>query len=255
GQIEHRQVAQAAVDELGRPAAGPLREVTASDQSGREPAGGRLEDHTGPGDPAADHQHIERAAAEPGEVRGADHHAIPASRSAVPSSTVAPRTQSSLGVHSASLWLRPPALGTKIMPAGYRSATYLASWPAPAHRRWVEYSSPRAVSATASTTSGSNGVGGLRQNSVARMWTPSRCATVSQRAASRRTAASSTSPLRARRSVDSRTAPGTTLTVLGVTSPRPPAGGPRPTRGSRCGAARPRRSGPRDPERHRPVPA
>ena len=138
GEIEHRQVAKASVDELGRPAAGPLREVTAFDQSGREPAGGRLEDHTGPGDPAADHQHIERAAAQPGEVRGADHHAIPASRSAVPSSTAAPRTQSSLGVHSASLWLRPPALGTKIMPAGCRSATYLASWPAPAHKRWVE---------------------------------------------------------------------------------------------------------------------
>ena len=58
-EVEVLQVAQAAVDELRRAAAGARGEVGLLDQRHAVAARGRVERHPGAGDPAADHQHVE----------------------------------------------------------------------------------------------------------------------------------------------------------------------------------------------------
>ena len=57
--------------------------------------------------------------------------------SSTSSSTLAPASRSSGWVCSAGLWLMPPTLGVKIMPAGHTAASIWASWPAPEGSRRV----------------------------------------------------------------------------------------------------------------------
>ena len=54
------QVAEPAVDHLGRLGGGARGEVVALDQGGPQAPAGGVEGHAGPGDPPADHQHVER---------------------------------------------------------------------------------------------------------------------------------------------------------------------------------------------------
>ena len=81
-EVEHLQVAQAAVDELGGPRARAAGEVALLDQRGREPAGDRVQRRTRPDHARADHEHVELGAlhrverGRPGarsEVRGQRH--------------------------------------------------------------------------------------------------------------------------------------------------------------------------------------
>ena len=59
-QVEVLQVAQTAVDQLGRAAARPRGEVGLLHQGHAVPAGGRVQSHPGAGDPAADDEHVIR---------------------------------------------------------------------------------------------------------------------------------------------------------------------------------------------------
>ena len=60
-EVEHLQVAQAAVHELAAAAAGAAGQVALLDQAGAQPAGHGVEGHAGADDAAADHQHVELA--------------------------------------------------------------------------------------------------------------------------------------------------------------------------------------------------
>ena len=53
------EIAQAAVDQLGRLRRGPRREVLGLDQGGPQPPGGGVEGHAASGDAAPDDQHVE----------------------------------------------------------------------------------------------------------------------------------------------------------------------------------------------------
>ena len=72
------EVAQPAVDELGRLRRRARGEVVPLDERGAQPAGGGVERHAGAGDAAADDEHVEDAGAEAGEVvvaiEGAEGH-------------------------------------------------------------------------------------------------------------------------------------------------------------------------------------
>jgi hypothetical protein len=73
-QVEVLQVAQPAVDELARPRRGADRVVAALDQGDRVAAARGVEGDAGAGDPAADHEHVERLARQRLEGRGARDH-------------------------------------------------------------------------------------------------------------------------------------------------------------------------------------
>ncbi len=60
GNVELRQVADAAVEQFGRAAAGPAGEVGALDQPHAIAARHRVQGDARAGDPAADHQHVKR---------------------------------------------------------------------------------------------------------------------------------------------------------------------------------------------------
>ena len=75
-EVEVLQVAQAAVDELGRARRRPAREVGALDQRDRVPARGGVQRDAGAGDPAADHEHVERLGRERGDGVGAGQHVL-----------------------------------------------------------------------------------------------------------------------------------------------------------------------------------
>jgi len=64
-------VAETAVDHLGRPAGGPGGEILALDDEGAHPARGRVPQHAGTGDSAADDQQIHAVAGRRLEVPGA----------------------------------------------------------------------------------------------------------------------------------------------------------------------------------------
>ena len=64
-ELELLQIAQAAVEQLGRPARGSGGEVARLDQSHGQPTGGRVERRTGAGDAAADHDDVERFVGQP----------------------------------------------------------------------------------------------------------------------------------------------------------------------------------------------
>jgi hypothetical protein len=72
--VEVLEVAQAAVDELGRPARGPRRVVLGVDQRNAVPARRRVERHARAGDPAADHHHVEAIRLERSECVVARDH-------------------------------------------------------------------------------------------------------------------------------------------------------------------------------------
>ena len=58
-EVEHLEVAQAAVDQLAAAAAGAAGEVALFEQTGVEPAGHGIESRARTNDPAADHEHVE----------------------------------------------------------------------------------------------------------------------------------------------------------------------------------------------------
>ena len=62
------QVAQAAVHQPGRAARGAGREVVLLHQGHGQPARRGVQGDAGPGDPAADHQHVERVLGHPGQA-------------------------------------------------------------------------------------------------------------------------------------------------------------------------------------------
>ena len=64
------EIAQAAVDQAGRPRRGPRGDVVLLHQDGAHPARGGVEQGAGPDDPAADDDDIPRLASEGGDVRG-----------------------------------------------------------------------------------------------------------------------------------------------------------------------------------------
>ena len=75
-EVEVLQVAQAAVHELARARGGADRVVAALDERDGVAARGCVERHPGAGDPAADHEHVERLAGERGEGVGAAQHLL-----------------------------------------------------------------------------------------------------------------------------------------------------------------------------------
>ena len=74
-QLTAGQVPDAAVDQLGGPAAGPAGEVRLLDEPDPIAACGRIQRHPGTGDPAADHQHVQRPA-KSGELLVAREHCV-----------------------------------------------------------------------------------------------------------------------------------------------------------------------------------
>ena len=69
-ELEHLQVAQAAVEQLGRPGRGAGGQVSRLDQGHGQPAGDRVERGAGADDAAADDHHVERLPAQPLETGG-----------------------------------------------------------------------------------------------------------------------------------------------------------------------------------------
>ena len=70
-QVEHLEVAQAAVDQLARAAGRARRDVARLHERDREPAGGRVQGDAGAGDAAADHEDVEHLRAHALERTGA----------------------------------------------------------------------------------------------------------------------------------------------------------------------------------------
>ena len=106
-EVEVLQVAQPAVDELRRAAAGPRGEVGLLDERHAVAARGRVERHAGAGDPAADHDDVELAPGQGLDRALAGEH--PRRVAAPPVAAVSPQPSKS-GVRLGAVRLLPPAL-------------------------------------------------------------------------------------------------------------------------------------------------
>ena len=82
-EVQHLEVAQAAVDQLARAAGGARGQVARLDERHRKPAGGGVEGDAHAGDPASDHEHVELLAAHPRERRRPEAGSSAPSRHAV----------------------------------------------------------------------------------------------------------------------------------------------------------------------------
>ena len=97
-----------------------------------------------------------------------------ASRITACMSTAAPASRCSGRVSSRTLWLRPPTLGTNIIPDGQIRAIICASWPAPDGRRREGRARSRAVVSTSETISAGNATGSKRARLRVEIDTPHR---------------------------------------------------------------------------------